>query len=1159
MKILDLKLLAFGPFADRVLDFSRTPGALQIVYGPNEAGKSTCLRAVEALLFGFERDTRDAHLHPTDKLRVGGRLEGPGGRVLEVVRRKRLKGSLRDAADQPIDEAELTSMLHGVDRALFRALYGLDHVRLREGARALLDARGGLGESLFEAGLAGAGVAKLSRQLKEEAEELWSPTARKRPLAESLRAYTQAKIDERRFATTHGAFQAQEDAIAGAQTDRDEADAAIKELGVEERRLERGIKLAPRLRARRAALRERSDLGDVVLLAEGARAEREAAAAIRAEAAALVEQAHARMSELRAALAALGDAPRDVDEAMVRELASALGEVRRELRLADALAAERTRLDVEADETQLDAGVELDERAVLAAVRERDTLEREVASVRGALASARARLTQAEAGIASHPEEEVSLAELERAIEDAARTAARGAEAVEARKRAAKSRAAVAVARASLPGCRDGALGAMPVPGEAEAASWSRDLEKLAASLSTIRDEEVRTEARIAGRERERGILLATGDVPTEAQLFEARRLRDEAIAALDRPEATPDRSGVPALVRAADELADRLRREAERATRLATIDAELDEARARAQSLAVAKREARDQVSAIREACRRAFEGAGVRPAPEVEAAGPWLVTWRTCVAELAAVEEAEALVRTQADAERAAAATLSALGGRADATELNAELARARSRLEARRQAEAARSAWEEASRDARSEAARLEGELAKAERLVEGGRSRATPLLAALGLDPAATTDLVSSRLEALAKARGRVARKREIATAMDAARRAVVELQRITARSAAAVGVAVPEGEAVAAAEALLATLEEARRASEVRRSLARQLDEQVARGTEARDRLAGAEATLAALAGRAGVPVAELPEAERRSARARELDAIVRGHDETIAALADGAPLDELEAQLLSLDVDEATERLDAVAENKSEAERRKDLASQAMQTARMGLARFDESQAADHAALAEQHLARARPLFDKYVRLRVASRILEREIESYSRAHQGPVLARAAELFERLTEGSFQGLSVALGDGDRPELVCVRGREEVGVEALSDGTRDQLYLALRLATIERHAERAEAMPLVLDDVLVHFDDPRSRAALAALADVAPKVQVLLFTHHARVVELAREAVPPGRLGVVALSASDEHEPLGQAGAARAAESAAFRANLRDEP
>jgi hypothetical protein len=55
------------------------------------------------------------------------------------------------------------------------------------------------------------------------------------------------------------------------------------------------------------------------------------------------------------------------------------------------------------------------------------------------------------------------------------------------------------------------------------------------------------------------------------------------------------------------------------------------------------------------------------------------------------------------------------------------------------------------------------------------------------------------------------------------------------------------------------------------------------------------------------------------------------------------------------------------------------------------------------------------------------------------------------------------------------------------------------------------------------MPLVLDDVLIHFDEERVRSALAVLAELAERTQILYFTHHARHVELARSAVAPGRL------------------------------------
>jgi uncharacterized protein YhaN len=155
--------------------------------------------------------------------------------------------------------------------------------------------------------------------------------------------------------------------------------------------------------------------------------------------------------------------------------------------------------------------------------------------------------------------------------------------------------------------------------------------------------------------------------------------------------------------------------------------------------------------------------------------------------------------------------------------------------------------------------------------------------------------------------------------------------------------------------------------------------------------------------------------------------------------------------------------------------------------------------------------------------------VRIAGIVLKREIERYRQENQGPIVSRASELFPRLTTGRYSGLRVGFGDDDEAVLLAVRGDgATVGVEALSDGTRDQLYLALRLASLERYALANEPLPLVLDDVLVHSDDDRARAALAVLGEVAEKTQVLFFTHHARLVELAREALGEDRLAVHSL-------------------------------
>jgi uncharacterized protein YhaN len=149
--------------------------------------------------------------------------------------------------------------------------------------------------------------------------------------------------------------------------------------------------------------------------------------------------------------------------------------------------------------------------------------------------------------------------------------------------------------------------------------------------------------------------------------------------------------------------------------------------------------------------------------------------------------------------------------------------------------------------------------------------------------------------------------------------------------------------------------------------------------------------------------------------------------------------------------------------------------------------------------------------------------VKLAQAVLARQIEQYRQRNQGPILGRSSELFRQLTLGRYDGLKAGFDDHDRAVLRCLRGGKEVDVDALSDGTRDQLYLALRLASLERYSAANPPMPLVVDDILIHFDDERARAALEVLGELATRTQVLFFTHHQRLVELARAAVPTDRL------------------------------------
>ncbi|MFP4049758.1 MAG: ATP-binding protein, partial [Desulfovermiculus sp.] len=168
-------------------------------------------------------------------------------------------------------------------------------------------------------------------------------------------------------------------------------------------------------------------------------------------------------------------------------------------------------------------------------------------------------------------------------------------------------------------------------------------------------------------------------------------------------------------------------------------------------------------------------------------------------------------------------------------------------------------------------------------------------------------------------------------------------------------------------------------------------------------------------------------------------------------------------------------------------------------------------------QAAQKAEEAQQELASIRRQAERFTRLRLASLVLEEAIERYRTENQDPVLALAGQYFRELTLGSFSSLRTDVDDRGEQVIVGLRGdADRVQVQGMSDGTRDQLYLALRLASLEYRLEKSEPMPFIVDDILVNFDEERTRAALQAMARLGEKNQVLVFSHHRQVADAVRE-------------------------------------------
>lgn len=154
---------------------------------------------------------------------------------------------------------------------------------------------------------------------------------------------------------------------------------------------------------------------------------------------------------------------------------------------------------------------------------------------------------------------------------------------------------------------------------------------------------------------------------------------------------------------------------------------------------------------------------------------------------------------------------------------------------------------------------------------------------------------------------------------------------------------------------------------------------------------------------------------------------------------------------------------------------------------------------------------------------EEYVDLVVKEAVLRQAVEIFRDRNQGPVIALAKSLFSALTRNRYSGLRADVDAKGEPVLIAERKDKSLEVQELSDGTRDALYLALRLAAIRHHNAHAEPIPFVADDLLLNFDDERAKAAFGVLSELASTGQVLFFTHHTHMIDLARAAVPSSLL------------------------------------
>lgn len=1163
MRFLSLEMAQFGRFDRAALDLSAPAPALHIVHGPNEAGKSTTLTAIGDLLFGIPARSPLNFRYKYADMRLGAALQGADGSRLAIRRRKGNSDTLLDAEGAPLPEARLTALLRNIDRAGFERLFALDGERLRAGAAAMLSAKGAADESLFQAGAGLSAVTGVLERLQGSADKIGSLARRSasKPLWQAVDSWTEAQRQLKAEALSPAAWREASEAVAAAEAALAAIQAEFRDLTAEQGRLERQRRTAPILRRIDAARTALAELGALPALPADFDAQWSAAQQARQAALHSIDRTRTEAADLAGQLQALPPGALWLGHGTtIERLHKRSGEIATAQRDIPKLRGQldRTEAQLAGLARQLGLGNDPDwavltvpSRAALAAIAA--LMERHAAleAAQRLQAEEAARLEADRRALAPVPEmPPVDPAAAARLLQQAAalaptRTALDAAAAEAATKRA---RADTALSRLPWWTGSLAALRIAPIP----AADAVRRLEERQATLErkgeAQQEELTRLRAEKADCLQALAQLQAAGPVPTADAVAAARaerdglwqRFRTEALA--QRATAT-GADGVAKALHAADDLSDRRQAEAERAALLAQLLAQRARLEGRIDTVAAEAEALLLGADSLAADWAALWQMTGI--APQLGSDGAAWLGYRAGVLELA--EEAEGAARQSArlQAAEAEAAALwqrvfPALGSAAPEPAAPQDL-----RMAAEAAVAAAQSAWDRLQRDADSRArlardsARVQdalSALAQQRKAWAADWQRAlAPLALAADSPPAAATaqcDLWNAVIEQLPMREEHVRRLAGLRQDLQALEAEVTGFcQSLPAELACQLPT---DSDAEALAQALNGLLRAAREVETLRTRIQADAARTAREAADAAQALAHAESDLTALRTLAGVTedpaIAPLREAMRT--QAAERSALAAAERELLEQGA-GLDADMLRAEAESLPADAREARLAAAAARLDIVASELQAASASLTTARSSLAAMQARAGVGDIAQAQADAAATvGELVQDSLRLQAAHLVLGRAMELYRSANQHPLIARASDLLAAVAVGgnpALVGLEVDYS-GDQPALKGRRaGGELVPVEGMSSGTRDQLFLCLRLAAVELWIDRHGPLPFIADDLFTTFDEARTLAGLRMLAALAHRTQVLVFTHHAHVAELAREATPGGACIVHALA------------------------------
>ncbi len=1172
MKIQQLDLIAFGPFTGLSLDLSAGNAGLHIIFGPNESGKSSSLRALRQLLYGIPQQSTDNFLHSHANMRIGGRLLHADGSVLSLVRRKGRSNTLRDAVDlNPVADAEFERFLDGLKQSTFESMFGIDHGELVAGGQALCKGKGELGQILFASGAGVADVRTIAEKLAQEAEALFLPAGSKPAINSALSQLKDAQRALKDVEVPGSEWEKHHDALHEFEKKRIVLEEELKNKGQTIARLQRWKEALPLAAGRKELLRTLEDLTGAVCLPEDF-GEKSRQLQLDLRRTVTEEQNTSKEIEQLSEQLAIINIPEGLLEqaTVIEDLHQQLGSHQKAMVDRSGLLNDINRLEADimtglkslghspAIESCQSLHITVSDRA-----RIRD-LASDKAGLQAQCSHAQSRLGQLKLSLENTHRQLDALKDtpdvgrLQPAVK---RIVQMGA--LDTQLKNAAARHEVADGQLFSDGqrlCIGDNLGllaivknkdwekldSLPVPAPETIELFHERTAEVRQSLDNLQKtlKQEGKDLQLAAQQLEQFQLEM--DIPTEDDLVFSRRRRDRGWQLIRRawregapePQEVANFVGVTGVeqdlcaayeqsVATSDSLADRLRREADHVARKASLMADMSRHNKRLEELRQEIDSNQSQLEHVQKDWVKLWGAAGISASYPAEMRA-WSQRFQDVRKQVAVVREARIHLK---DLQESIAQCKQELGsvllGLAEPPVLEGEslsglIERCQMIIDTASSVKTQRERLILDLEKLQADRSKAEDELKSAQKALEDWNFRWAAALQPLSLEPNTTPSQANAVLDTLDRLLKDFFELQDLHHRVNGIERDGKEFASNVQKLVNKVAVDLLDFPPPQAAAELNSRLGKMRAAKERFDVLTREKERRLEALEASRFKCRESKDKLSMMCQEAGCQSYEsLGIAFERSTALRRALSERAALELHLLRVSGGAALEEFVQEVLALAPDSIEPDICRLTEEIAQCQNERGELDQNIGRQQAELRRIDGgAQAAETAEQVQMLFSQIAADSEQYARARLAHFILNRGIERYREKNQSPVLKRASEIFAQLTLRSFAGLKEDYNDKGEPILVGVRAGsgQLVALEGMSDGTCDQVYFALRLASLEIYLRHNQAIPFIVDDILVNFDDQRSAAALKILGDLSGLTQIIFFTHHAHLVELAERTL-----------------------------------------